>query len=158
MPQRIDFFCTFCDFQSFFDKLLTILGRFWDPHGLIFWWFSRIQFWYRFLDVFWEKMQYLKKWKHSSGPVNYSVLWRSPGSKKNIQLSNKCIDFSSLFDENLKWRGSIWDSFPHSRLPWGAMWYRFFQKEFGKSESQKSKNIKNPLFRFQNQYFWTFWP
>ena len=54
--------------------------------------------------------------------------------------------FSTLFDENLKWRGSIWDSFPHSGLPWGAMWDRFFRKEFGKSGSQKLPKIENPRF------------
>ena len=49
---------------------------------------------------------------------------------------------STVCDENLTWRGSIWDSFPHSGLPWGAMGDRFFRKEFGKSGSQKSKKSK----------------
>ena len=94
IPQKIDFFGPFCNFQAFLDKLSTILGRFWDAHGFIFGGFLLIQFWYYFLDVFWEKMQTLEKWKHSSGPVNYSVLWRSPGSNKNIILSKKCCDVS----------------------------------------------------------------
>ena len=58
IPQKLDFFGTFCDFQSFF-------GR------------------------FWRKMQKLKTWKHSSGPVNYSVSWRSPGSKKTYNYQKK---------------------------------------------------------------------
>ena len=72
--------------------------------------------------------------------------------KKWILICKKQI-FPTLFDENLKWRGSIWDHFPHSGLPWGAMGDRFFRKEFGKSESQKSKKhqesfISGPKSRF----------
>ena len=36
IPQKLDFFATFCNFQTFFVNFLTILGRFWDPHGFIF--------------------------------------------------------------------------------------------------------------------------
>ena len=36
IPQKIVVGGTFCVFLAFFDKSLSILGRFWDPNGLIF--------------------------------------------------------------------------------------------------------------------------
>ena len=94
-------------------------------------------------------------WKHKNLPELASdgrteetgFSWKS-----GIWLVKKQI-LSTVCDENLTWRGSIWDSFPHSGLPWGAMGDRFFRKEFGKSESQKSKKhqesfISGPKPRF----------
>ena len=41
-------------------------------------------------------MQKLENWKHSSGPVNYSVLWRLPGSKKTYNFQKTRRVFSSF--------------------------------------------------------------
>ena len=116
-----------------------MLGRFWDLHGPIFGWFSLIQFWYHFLDVFWEKMQKLEKWKHSSGPVNYSVLWRSPRSNKNIILPKKTLWLFIIFRSKIEqkpigkpeknavcnkswWKRGPWDHFLGQGLIFGGFW------------------------------------
>ena len=99
IPQKIDFLCTFCDFMYF----LANCWPFWVDFGT-----SMASFFDDFrisnFDIiswtfFWEKMQKLKNWKHSSGPVNYSVSWRSRDLKIYPQLWKSASFFHSFFHE-----------------------------------------------------------
>ena len=89
--------------SCFFAHILSICGDFWRilDHfgsllGLSWAYFSKF-FWYLILESFlhhcFEKMQRIKDWKYSSGPVNYSVSWRSP----DLKIYSQLWKFASFF-------------------------------------------------------------
>ena len=90
-----------------FGEFWTIWGHFWDSPGVIFRSFFDIFFWSRFCIIFFEKMQRIQNWKYSSGPVNYSVLWRSPDLKMYSQLCKSasffhCFSYAKTSQNRLK--------------------------------------------------------
>ena len=50
--------------------------------------------------------------------------------------------FSSLWDENLIKRYSVWHHFPQEGLAWTATWDRLFRKELNFERSKSKKNTK----------------
>ena len=85
----VHFFTIFGDFWRILDHFGSLLGLSWA-------YFSKF-FWYLILESFlhhcFEKMQRIKNWKYSSGPVNYSVSWRSPDLKMYSQLCKSASFF-----------------------------------------------------------------
>ena len=122
--QKTSFFCDFWDFQRHPSRFLPILGWFWVPVGSFFRWFFRTWFCSHFSSKFFQKMQKLKKWKSSSGPVKYDVSWGSPGWKQEaLAWKSQCF-FQCFFSK--KWRkfdkksekNSISDKNRHNSFPW----------------------------------------
>ena len=72
----------FCDFWRILHHLGSLLGLSWGDFSKFFWYLILESF----LQHFLWKMQRIKSWKYSSGPVNYSVSWRSPDLKIYSQL------------------------------------------------------------------------
>ena len=102
-----DFLHIFWVFLVIFDEFCTIWGHFWDSSGIVFRSFFDILFWSRFCIIFFEKTQRIKNWKYSSGPVNYSVSWRSPDLKIYSQLWKPtsffhCFSYAKTSQNRLK--------------------------------------------------------
>ena len=101
------FLYIFWVFLVIFGEFWTIWGHFWDSPGVIFRSFFDLLFWNRFCIIFFEKLQRIKNWKYSSGPVNYSVSWRSPDLKMYSQLCKSasffhCFSYAKTSQNRLK--------------------------------------------------------